>query len=80
MFKIRHEPGELGLSDFIQLKGVAITVQGKPFQHLYHYRLAYSGWQYVQVNIPGWRKFFRLVLGLTKCVERLWRSAPNSSN
>ena len=64
MFKIRHEPGEMGLSDFTHLKGVTITVQGKPFQHLlYHYRLAYSGWQYVQV-IQGGESFVGLSQGL----------------
>lgn len=47
MFKIQHSPGELGLSDFTHLKGVTVTVNGQPFRHiLYHYRLAFSGWQY----------------------------------
>ena len=64
MFKIRHEPGEMGLSDFTHLKGVTITVKGVPFQHLlYHYRLAYSGWQYVQV-IQGGESFVGLSQGL----------------
>ncbi|EDX83297.1 hypothetical protein S7335_477 [Synechococcus sp. PCC 7335] len=31
-----------------------ITVNGKPFEHLiYHYRLAYSGWQYAQIVQGG---------------------------
>jgi hypothetical protein len=64
MFKIRHEPGEMGISDFTHLKGVSITIQGKPFVHLlYHYRLAYSGWQYVQV-IHGGESFIGLSQGL----------------
>jgi hypothetical protein len=64
MFKIRHEPGEMGFSDFTHLKGVTVTVQGKPFHHLlYHYRLAYSGWQYVQV-IQGGESFVGLSQGL----------------
>jgi hypothetical protein len=64
MFKIRHEPGEMGLSDFTHLKGVTVTLQGKPFQHLlYHYRLAYSGWQYIQV-IQGGESFVGLSQGL----------------
>jgi hypothetical protein len=50
MFPQEHQPGEMGLSDFTQLKQVEITIAGQPFAHrLYHYRLAYSGWQYVQV-------------------------------
>lgn len=64
MFKIKHPPGEMGLSDFTHLKGVEITVSGKPFHHiLYHYRLAYSGWQYVQV-IQGGESFIGLSQGL----------------
>jgi hypothetical protein len=64
MFKIQHHPGELGLSDFTHLKGSAVTVKGQPFQHiLYHYRLAFSGWQYVQV-IQGGESFVGLSQGL----------------
>jgi len=64
MFEIRHEPGEMGLSDFTELKGVTITIAGQPFEHLlYHYRLAYSGWQYVQV-IQGGESFIGLSEGL----------------
>ena len=64
MFKIRHVPGEMGLSDFTHLKGVTVTVKGQPFQHLlYHYRLAYSGWQYIQV-IQGGESFVGLSQGL----------------
>ncbi|NJR37919.1 MAG: IS21 family transposase [Leptolyngbyaceae cyanobacterium CSU_1_4] len=64
MFKIRHEPGEMGLSDFTHLKGVTVTLQGQLFQHLlYHYRLAYSGWQYIQV-IQGGESFVGLSQGL----------------
>ncbi len=64
MFKIEHPPGEMGLSDFTHLKGVDITVSGQPFHHiLYHYRLAFSGWQYVQV-IQGGESFIGLSQGL----------------
>jgi len=57
MFKSQHQPGTQGLSDFTQLKGVTVTVAGKPFQHILdHDRLAYSGWQYVQV-IQGGESF-----------------------
>ena len=50
MFMLRHEPGVVGLSDFTKLKGMEITIGGKPFEHLiYHYRLAYSG---VLVRVP----------------------------
>jgi hypothetical protein len=64
MFPIRHEPGEMGLSDFTHLKNVEVTVAGKPFHHLlYHYRLAYSGWQSVQI-IQGGESFVGLSSGL----------------
>jgi len=68
MFKIEHSPGELGLSDFTHLKGVIVTVAGQTLQHiLYHYRLAYSGWQYVQV-IQGGESFVGLSQGLQKAL------------
>ncbi len=64
MFKIQHPAGQLGLSDFTHLKGVSVTIAGQPFQHiLYHYRLAHSGWQYVQV-IQGGESFVGLSQGL----------------
>ena len=45
MFELRHQPGRMGLSDFTKLKGMEITIAGEPCEHLYHYPLAYSGWQ-----------------------------------
>jgi hypothetical protein len=63
-FEIRHVPGEMGLSDFTELKEVTITIGGQAFEPiLYHYRLAYSGWQYVQV-IQGGESFIGLSEGL----------------
>lgn len=64
MFELRHEPGMMGLSDFTELKGTVITIAGKPFEHLlYHYRLAYSGWQYAEI-IQGGESFIALSEGL----------------
>jgi len=64
MFELEHRPGEMGLSDFTHFKQVGITLGGKPFEHLlYHYRLAYSGWQYVQV-VQGGESFIALSEGL----------------
>lgn len=64
MFEIRHEPGMMGLSDFTHLKNVQVTIGGKPYEHiLYHYRLAYSGWQYALV-IEGGESFVALCEGL----------------
>jgi hypothetical protein len=54
MFQLHHEPGGMGFSDFTKLKGIEITINGKPFEHLiYHYRLGYSGWQYAQIIQGG---------------------------
>ena len=64
MFELRHEPGMMGLSDFTALKGMEITIAVKPFEHLlYHYRLAYSGWQYAQI-MQGGESFIALSEGL----------------
>jgi hypothetical protein len=64
MFELRHEPGMMGLSDFTELKGMTITIAGKPFEHLlYHYRLAYSGWRHAHI-IQGGESFIGLSEGL----------------
>jgi len=69
MFELRHEPGLMGFSDFTELKGVTITINGEPYPHLiYHYRLAYSGWQYAQI-IEGGESFVALSEGLQNAFE-----------
>lgn len=69
MFELRHEPGGMGLSDFTELKGIEITINGTPFEHLlYHYRLAYSGWQYAQI-IQGGESFIALSEGLQNALH-----------
>lgn len=70
MFMLRHEPGVTGLSDFTKLKGMEITLNGKPFEHLiYHYRLAYSGWQTAQI-IQGGESFAALSEGLQNALRQ----------
>lgn len=70
MFELRHEPGMMGISDFTELKGITVTIGGKPFEHLlYHYRLTYSGWQYAQV-IQGGESFIALSEGLQNALHR----------
>jgi hypothetical protein len=69
MFELRHEPGGMGFSDFTELKGIEITINGKPFEHLiYHYRLGYSGWQYAQI-IQGGESFVALSEGLQNALS-----------
>ena len=69
MFELRHIPGEIGQSDFTELKKVKVTIAGKPFEHLlYHYRLVYSGWQYVEI-IQGGESFIGLSQGLQNALR-----------
>jgi hypothetical protein len=70
MFAQEHRPGEMGLSDFTRFKAATITIEGQPFEHLlYHYRLAYSGWQYVRV-VRGGESFVALAGGLQNALSR----------
>jgi hypothetical protein len=70
MFAQEHQPGEMGLSDFTHFKQATITIAGQPFEHLlYHYRLAYSGWQYVQI-VKGGESFIALSEGLQKALSQ----------
>jgi hypothetical protein len=58
------------LSDFTHFKQATITIGGQPFDHLlYHYRLAYSGWQYVQI-VQGGESFVALAQGLQQALVR----------
>jgi hypothetical protein len=69
MFPIRHLPGVMGLSDFTKLKKMVVTINGQEFKHLlYHYRLAYSGWQHVQV-VQGGESFISLAQGLQHALQ-----------
>ena len=70
MFRQVQEPGRQGLSDFTELKDVAVTIAGEALEHrLYHFRLAYSGWSHVTVVLGG-ESFSALAEGLQ---EALWR-------
>lgn len=70
MFRQVQEPGRQGLSDFTELKDVAVTIAGEALAHrLYHFRLAYSGWSHVKVVLGG-ESFSALAEGLQ---EALWR-------
>lgn len=75
MFRQIHEPGKQGISDFTRLKGIAITIAGKPFEHLlYHFRLVYSHWSSVKV-IQGGESYPALAEGLTEALQKL-KGAP----
>ena len=54
MFRQVHEPGRVGLSDFTDMGSVGITIAGQPLDHrLYHFRLAYSGFEHAHVVLGG---------------------------
>ena len=54
----------MGLSDFTELKDINVTINGQLFKHLlYHFRLAYSKWSYMEV-IQGGESFTALSQGL----------------
>jgi hypothetical protein len=44
----------MGLSDFTAMAALGITIAGEPFDHrLYHFRLAFSGFEHVHVVLGG---------------------------
>jgi len=71
IFLQRHIPGDMGISDYTWMNKLNITLNGNEFKHkLYHYRLVYSGWTYVQVTLGG-ESFESLSSGLQNA---FWRS------
>jgi len=71
MFQQRHSPGDMGISDYTWMNKLNITLANEPFEHkLFHYRLVYSGWTYVQVCLGG-ESFESLSSGLQNA---FWRS------
>jgi len=70
IFRQRHIPGDMGISDYTWMNKLNITLNGNEFKHkLYHYRLVYSGWTYVQVILGG-ESFESLSSGLQNA---FWR-------
>jgi hypothetical protein len=70
IFRQEHPPGLQALSDFTDGSGLGVMLGGEPFVHLlYHFWLAYSGWQYVKA-ICGGESFTALTEGLQ---EALWQ-------
>jgi hypothetical protein len=71
IFLQRHIPGDMGISDYTWMNKLNITLNGNEFKHkVYHYRLVYSGWTYVQVILGG-ESFESLSSGLQNA---FWRS------
>ena len=71
IFRQEHPPGRLGLSDFTDTGELAITIAGAPLAHrLYHFRLAYSGFEYAHVVLGG-ESFVALAEGLQNALWAL---------
>jgi hypothetical protein len=69
IFRQSMPAGQQGLSDFSH-PNTKITLQGEAFVHLlYQFRLAYSGWRYVQVTLGG-ESYSALADGLQSALSR----------
>lgn len=54
IFRQTHAPGKMGLSDFTAMGKLGVTIAGEALDHrLYHFRLAYSGFQHAHVVLGG---------------------------
>src|SRR6516165_912363 len=71
IFRQQQVPGRLGLSDFTRMGDLDISIAGEPLDHLlYHFRLAYSGWQHAHVVLGG-ESFVALSEGLQNALWAL---------
>lgn len=54
IFRQTPEPGRMALSDFTDARELGVTVVGQPLeQRLFHFVLAYSGWEHAAVVLGG---------------------------
>ncbi|MBA1142498.1 IS21 family transposase [Mesorhizobium sp. CCANP35] len=71
IFRQVHEPGRMGLSDFTDMGSAGITIAGIPLDHrLYHFRLAYSGFEHAHVVLGG-ESFVALAEGMQNALWSL---------
>ncbi len=71
IFRQRHEPGRLGLSDFTDMGALGVIVAGVLLEHrLFHFRLAYSGFAHAHVVLGG-ESFTALAEGLQNALWAL---------
>ncbi len=71
IFRQTHEPGRLGLSDFTDMSDLGIAIAGESLDHrLYHFRLAYSGYEHAHVVLGG-ESFVALAEGLQNALWSL---------
>jgi hypothetical protein len=71
IFRQDHPPGQQGLSDFTDMGELGIRIAGEPLAHrLYHFVLAYSGWEHAEVVLGG-ESFTALACGLQNALWAL---------
>jgi hypothetical protein len=71
IFRQVHEPGVLGLSDFTDMNDLGIIVAGERLDHrLYHFRLAWSGFEHAHVVLGG-ESYIALAAGLQNALGLL---------
>ena len=71
IFRQVHEPGRMGLSDFTDMSDLGVTIAGVPLDHrLYHFRLAYSGFEHAHVILGG-ESYVALAEGLQNALWAL---------
>ena len=74
IFRQEPSPGRLGLSDFTDMGDHGISIAGVPLDHrLYHFRLAFSGWEHAHVVLGG-ESFVALAEGLQNALWALGRA------
>jgi hypothetical protein len=71
VFRQVHEPGRMGLSDFTDMAELGVTIAGVRLDHrLYHFRLAYSGFEHAHVILGG-ESYMALAEGLQNALWAL---------
>ncbi len=71
IFRQVHEPGRMGLSDFTDMADLGVTIAGARLDHrLYHFRLAYSGFEHAHVILGG-ESYVALAEGLQNALWAL---------
>ena len=74
IFRQEHPPGRLGLSDFTDMRDRGVSIAGAPLDHrLYHFRLAFSGWEHAHVVLGG-ESFVALAEGMQNALWALGRA------
>ena len=74
IFRQEHPPGRLGLSDFTDMGNRGVSIASAPFDHrLYHFRLAFSGWEHAHVVLGG-ESFVALAEGMQNALWALGRA------